>query len=225
MATTRKTIRYDEVNISEFDGVRYLHLGYTPWIQGAMRIARPWKLEIEYTRNMMMWQTQVIERELTTQYIVQLGLGAGSLTKYCYRTYPNACITAVELNPKVIAACRQFFRLMPNDSRLSVVQANANDWVNDTAHHNSVDVLQVDLYDAKAQGPVLDSIEFYQACRACLTPQGIMTVNLFSGLGTTGTTKKGGFNSSYTAINHVFEGLCSASSQTDEGNIVVMAWR
>jgi spermidine synthase len=225
MSTTPKKIRYDEVNISEFNGVRYLHLGYTPWIQGAMRIARPWKLEIEYTRNMMLWHTQAVERDLAIQHIVQLGLGAGSLTKHCYRTYPNARITVVELNPKVIAACHQFFKLMPSDSRLSIVQADAGEWVNHSRNHGTVDVLQIDLYDAKAQGPVLDTLEFYQACRACLSPHGMMTVNLFGHLGTTGTPKKGGFKDSYAAINTAFEGLCTASSQTDEGNIVVMAWK
>jgi len=30
-----------------------------------------------------------------------------------------------------------------------------------------------------ARGPVLDSAEFYSACAACLSPHGIMTVNLF----------------------------------------------
>ena len=39
--------------------------------------------------------------------------------------------------------------------------------------------LQVDLYDATARGPVLDSAEFYSACAACLAPHGVMTVNLF----------------------------------------------
>jgi hypothetical protein len=40
------------IDISEQAGVRYLHFGST-WIQGAMRIARPWNLELEYTREMM----------------------------------------------------------------------------------------------------------------------------------------------------------------------------
>lgn len=40
------------IEISEEAGVRYLHFG-TPWIQGAMRIARPWQLELDYTKEMM----------------------------------------------------------------------------------------------------------------------------------------------------------------------------
>jgi len=40
------------IDISEEAGVRTLHFG-SDWIQGAMRIARPWNLELEYTREMM----------------------------------------------------------------------------------------------------------------------------------------------------------------------------
>ena len=41
-----------EVTLSEHDGVRYLHLG-TPWVQGAMRIARPRAIELEYVQRML----------------------------------------------------------------------------------------------------------------------------------------------------------------------------
>ena len=41
------------IEISEERGVRYLHFG-SHWIQGAMRVARPWALELEYTRDMML---------------------------------------------------------------------------------------------------------------------------------------------------------------------------
>src|SRR3989338_3727443 len=40
------------IDIREEAGVRTLHFG-SEWIQGAMRIARPWNLELEYTREMM----------------------------------------------------------------------------------------------------------------------------------------------------------------------------
>jgi spermidine synthase len=222
MATQR--IRYDEVNLSEASGVRYLHLGHTPWVQGAMRVARPWKLEIEYTRDMMAWQHHAQERGLAVKHIVQLGLGAASLTKYCYREYPQARITAVEINPQVIAACRQFFKLPPNDARLNVVQANADIWVNNPKHHGLANVLQVDVYDAQARGPVLDSEAFYQACHACLAPQGVMTVNVFGG-DAQDTGKAGGFKQSYANISAAFAGLCTALPQVDAGNVVVMAWK
>ena len=40
------------IDISEEAGVRYLHFG-SDWIQGAMRIRKPYALELAYTREMM----------------------------------------------------------------------------------------------------------------------------------------------------------------------------
>jgi spermidine synthase len=71
------------------------------------------------------------------------------------------------------------FKLPPDDERLSVLEMDALDFVGDPANLGAFDVLQCDLYDATARGPVLDTPEFYQSCCACLAPGGIMTVNLF----------------------------------------------
>jgi spermidine synthase len=160
--------------ITEFEGVRSLHLG-TSWVQGAMRIAKPDAIELEYVQMMMMWMLFMDK----PRHIVQLGLGSAALTKFCYQRFPDARVTAVDLNPNVIAICQALFGLPPNDARLNVVEMNALDFVMDPANHGKVDVLQVDLYDEEARGPVLDTPEFYQACAACLTPGGIMTVNVF----------------------------------------------
>jgi spermidine synthase len=166
--------KFAPITLSEQDGVRYLHFG-TEWVQGAMRIRKPDWPELEYAQQMMAWMLFIDE----PQSIVQLGLGAGTLTKYCYRQFPQAAVTAVELNPSVIAICASMFKLPPGDERLHVLEMDAMDFVNDAANHDAYDVLQSDLYDATARGPVLDTPEFYQACNACLADHGIMTVNLF----------------------------------------------
>ena len=166
--------KFAPVTLSEQDGVRYLHFG-TEWVQGAMRIRKPDWPELEYAQQMMAWML-FIE---APQAIAQLGLGAATLTKFCYRQFPEASVTAVELNASVIGICASMFKLPAEDERLRVLEMDALDFVEDPAHHGAFDVLQCDLYDATARGPVLDTPEFYQACSACLAPQGIMTVNLF----------------------------------------------
>ncbi|MFT5644203.1 MAG: spermidine synthase [Janthinobacterium sp.] len=166
--------KYAAVTLSEQNNVRYLHFG-TEWVQGAMRLRKPDWLELEYAQQMMAWML-FIEQPLR---IAQLGLGSAALTKFCYRQFPMAQVCAVELNPTVIAICASMFKLPPNDERLNVIEMDALDFVNHDANHNTLDALQVDLYDATARGPVLDSADFYSACQACLTEHGIMTVNLF----------------------------------------------
>ncbi|HAT32252.1 MAG TPA: spermidine synthase [Janthinobacterium sp.] len=166
--------RYAPVTLSELNGVRYLHFG-TEWVQGAMRLRKPDWLELEYAQQMMAWMLWIPQ----PLRIAQLGLGTAALTKFCYRQFPGAQVCAVELNPSVITVCESMFKLPPNDERLSVLEMDALDFVNDAANHATLDALQVDLYDATARGPVLDSADFYTACANCLAPHGIMTVNLF----------------------------------------------
>ncbi|MBC3870941.1 spermine/spermidine synthase domain-containing protein [Undibacterium oligocarboniphilum] len=163
-----------EVTISEHLGVRSLHLS-SDAIQGSMRMAMPDQIELEYVQQMMMW---LLFRQ-EPRHVVQLGLGAAALTKFCYRQFPRSRVTAVELNPHVIHACHQHFRLPDNDERLQVLNMDALDFVHDTAQQGSIDVMQVDLYDAAAEAPALSSRAFYQACADCLTAEGILTVNLF----------------------------------------------
>lgn len=140
-----------------------------------MRIQDPYALEFEYIQQMMLWM--LFNR--SPAHIVQLGLGAASLTKFCYKHYPRSKITAIELNPAVIEICRSEFYLPQDDKRLSVIAMDAMEYVTNKANHSRIDILQVDLYDAQAEKPALDSPEFYQACADCLSPEGMMTVNLF----------------------------------------------
>ena len=165
-----------EATISESDGVRYLHLD-TPWVQGAMRIGAPRVLQLEYIQRMMAWMLWRPAEALAQGRAVQLGLGAAAITRFTHQVL-RMPTTVVELNPGVIAACRQWFHLPRDDARLQVVQGDTGRWI-EAAEPQSVQVLCVDLYDHEAAAPVLDDEAFYAACRAALADGGVMTVNLF----------------------------------------------
>lgn len=207
--------RYAPVTFSEEFGIRYLHFG-TAWVQGAMRIRKPFALELEYAQQMMIWLLWLSE----PKHVAQLGLGAAALTKFCWKYLPECQVTAVELNPDVIAAAYSMFKLpYPGtvDDRLQVLQANAMDYVTDPELVGSLDALQVDLYDATARGPVLDSPEFYQGCRDLLKPGGIMTINLF------------GDHDSYPKNIHRIEKAFGKHNvvslpEVHQGNVVVIAF-
>lgn len=162
------------VNILEFEGMRVMHFGTTA-VQGVMRIDQPNAIELEYVQQMMMW---LLFRDNAT-HIVQLGLGAAALTKFCYHYLAPARVTAVELNPDVIETCRNHFALPVNDERLRVLNMDAADYITDFSRRRSIDILQVDLYDAKAQRPALSSDAFYAACANSLSRTGMMTINLY----------------------------------------------
>jgi len=206
------SIELPEVSVSEYGDVRHLHLG-TPWIQGSMRVKEPFEIELEYVQRMMAWLLFVDPANVSKRYAVQLGLGAGAITKFCHKKL-RMQTTAIELNPQVIAVCRSWFKLPP----LQVVLADAAEEIRREGWENQVDALAVDLYDHEAAAPVLDSAEFYADCRALLTDDGCMTVNLFG--------RSSSYEKSLGKMAEAFgEDALWAFKPTREGNTVVLAQR
>ncbi len=209
-------VRLPEVNFSDHGDVRYLHLG-TEWVQGSMLLDKPFEIELEYVQRMMAWLLFFEPASVPKRHAMQLGLGAGALTKFCWRKL-RMKTTAIELNAQVIAACRIWFKLPPDDPRLSVILGDAAQVAAHEHWRGSVDALQVDLYDQEAAAPVLDSEQFYGDCRRLLTEDGCMTVNLFG--------RSSSYERSLRKIAGVFgAGAVWAFRPTREGNTIVLALR
>lgn len=205
-----------EVNFSDHGDIRYLHLG-TEWVQGSMRMDEPFDIHLEYVQRMMAWLLFVEPDTVARRHAMQLGLGAAALTKFCHKRL-RMKTTAIELNPQVIAACRLWFRLPRDDSRLSVILGDAAEVAAHGHWRGQVDALQVDLYDQQAAAPVLDSQSFYSDCRRLLGEDGCMTVNLFG--------RSSSFERSLARIQAAFgPGSTWAFRPTREGNTIVLALR
>ena len=205
-----------EVNFSDDGPLRHLHLG-SEWIQGSMLLDAPTALYHEYIQRMMAWLLFVEPDSVSRRQAMQLGLGAGSLTKFCHKEL-RMKTTAVELNPQVLVACRGWFKLPAENARLQVVLADAAVEIENVKWWGSIDALQVDLYDHEAATPVLDSLPFYASCRRLLTPEGSMTVNLFG--------RASSFVRSVEKISAAFGAdAVWAFKPTREGNTVVLAQR
>lgn len=194
--------------LSEESGVRYLHFG-SEWVQGAMRIARPDTLELEYQQQMMA-PLLFLPRP---RRILQLGLGAAALTKFCRRHLPGARIAAVELDPDVVAAARRWFELPDDDLRLQVIVDDALAYL-ERSGEARFDWLQADLYDGAARGPVHDHLPFYALCRRALTAPGVAAFNLFGRR----------FGPSFERIHAAFDGRAVALPAAAEGNRIVLAF-
>ncbi|SDV50938.1 class I SAM-dependent methyltransferase [Chitinasiproducens palmae] len=206
--------RFAPVTFSELGGVRFLHFG-SEWVQGAMRISRPDRIELEYAQQMMAWLL-FLDPPAADARVVQLGLGAAALTKFCYRAFPDSRVEAIELNPSVVVAARSMFALPPDDARLTVTEADAWDIVTAPERRGTIAALQVDVYDATARGPVLDSVAFYRACRQTLREPGMLTVNLF------------GDHDSYARnlrnLSQAFEGRVVVLPEVHDGNRIALAF-
>ena len=212
----KRTQSLPEVNFSDEGPLRHLHLG-TEWIQGSMLMDAPTVLFHEYIQRMMAWLLFVEPSTVTKRQDMQLGLGAGSLTKFCHKELRMKTV-AIELNPQVLAACRGWFKLSADNTRMQVVLNDAAQEIENPKWWGTVDALQVDLYDHEAAAPVLDSLPFYNHCRRLLTPEGCMTVNLFG--------RASSFARSVEKISAAFgKDTVWTFKPTREGNTVVLAQR
>ncbi len=200
----------NSILISEKAGVRYLHFS-SEWIQGAMRIQRPNALELSYTREMM---AGLLLRETPwPKNALLIGLGAGSLAKFIYHKLPETTITVVEIDPQVEIIARLHFKLPADPTRLRVVIADGAQFLLKGDTH--FDYILVDGFDKDGRAGVLDTLPFYQACRARLSSNGLLAVNLL------GRSK--GFEASAKRIASAFEGRSLVFPSCDSGNTIAFA--
>jgi spermidine synthase len=198
------------IEISEEKGVRYLHFG-SPWVQGAMRIARPWALELEYTRQMMM-PLALRDDPHWPESVLQLGLGAASLTRFLYRHRPRARITVIELLPEVAAAARQYFRLPDDPDRVRVHIGEGHDYL--AGSERRFDLILVDAFDDKGRSGMIDSVPFYTNCRERLRRHGIASFNFLA--------RSRGAAPAIARIREAFGERVWVLPQTEAGNIVAL---
>jgi spermidine synthase len=162
------------IETSEEAGVRYLHFG-SEWVQGAMRIARPYALELEYTREMMACLILRPDGDWP-QRIVQIGLGAASITKFWQRYRADVQQTIVEINADVVNMAKQSFKF--NDAGIDIQIADGVAWMAEN-WRDKTDCIMVDGYDQNARFGELGSVAFYKSCRARLSKRGLLVLNLF----------------------------------------------
>jgi spermidine synthase len=156
--------------VVEGRGARSLHFAIGE-IQSRMREGEPDTLDIAYTRTMMGCLLFLPD----PRRIAMIGLGGGSLAKFCHRHLPRARIEVAEINPHVVAL-RETFQVPPDGPRFQVVVADGARWVRHLAAR--FDLLLVDGFDRDGMPDSLATQRFCDDCRAALQPGGILVLNL-----------------------------------------------
>ena len=145
-------------------------------VQSEMCLARPDHLVLAYVRAIMMFALFVPR----PRHIVMVGLGGGSLAKFCHRHFPDSRITVLEVRADVIAL-REQFCVPPDDARLRVIHADARAWIGSAAaRRDPADVIIVDGFDEAGLPPALMDARFYANCRRLLVDGGVLVANIFS---------------------------------------------
>ena len=178
--------------------------------QSCMSLRAPDRLTLGYTRTMMGF----LLLQPAPRHICMIGLGGGSLAKYCYRHLPEVEITAVEVDPEVIAL-RDVFRIPADDARFRVVLADGADYIRNEGV--AADAILVDAYVSGGIAGQCADIAFFSACRERLSETGVLAMNFTDdepALDLYVERLKSVFGSSYTVVR------CA-----DDSNFVAFAWK
>jgi len=140
--------------------------------QSAMLLSDPDALIAQYTRKMMAF----LLFNPSPQHIVMIGLGGGSLAKFCYRHLPLSRITVVEISADVIAL-REEFCIPKDDERFRVIHDDGARFVEQLTER--IDVLLIDAFDADGIALSLAKSDFFARAARQLTDNGILVMNFW----------------------------------------------
>ena len=188
---------------------RYLYFNVR-LMQSEMTLKSPHDLALRYTQKMMGF----LLFHPRPKRIALIGLGGGSIVKFCHRRLPGVQITAVELDPDVIALRDAFF-VPPDDERLQIIEGDGAAFIEHT--EKGIDALLVDAFDRTGFAPALANREFFENAYAKLSGNGVLVVNL------------AGDKESYAGLigeaMHVFDDQVIVISVPDDGNHILYAFK
>ncbi|MEN3373678.1 spermidine synthase-like protein [Dechloromonas sp. ZS-1] len=200
---------YAKPFVVEDDKRRYLYFN-TRLMQSAMRLADPNALDLAYTQQMMSFLLFLPH----PRRIVLIGLGGGSLMKFCATRLPSVDFTAVEISPDVIAF-RDLFQLPPDDTRLRILEADGAAYMQDV--EKGFDVVLVDAFDEHGFAPPLANRAFLDSIFSKLSGNGVLVINL------------AGEKESYAGLiglaMDAFDEQVIVFSVPEDGNHILLAFR
>jgi spermidine synthase len=197
----------DKPGVHEDGGVRCLRFNGGV-VQSSMRVSEPFELDLSYTRTMMGFLLFNAE----PRHILIVGLGGGSLSKYCHRRFPQARITTLEINPDVIAL-RDEFLVPQDDERFQIVPIDASEYL--ARNDIQADVILLDGYDAAGLPECLCAEPFYSHCWRALSAQGVLVANLWDGAPNRGVY--------LNRLRGIFDGRVWWSKPHASNNLIVFA--
>ncbi len=179
-------------------------------VQSRMDLRDPDALQLEYTRIMMGFVLHVP----SPRTMAMVGLGGGSLAKFCHRHLPHAHMAVIEIDADVIAM-RETFAVPPDGPRLYVHHADAADFMRHC--ESEFDVILADGFDQHGLSPQLGTTRFFEDCRQALTPAGMLVANLHG--------CDDGYATVLGRIEQVFDGCAVEVTCSRSSNRIVFAAR
>ena len=182
----------------------------TTAVQSAMHLDDPTALIAAYTRKMMAFLLFMP----APRHVLMIGLGGGSLAKFCYRYLPSTRISVVEISAEVIAL-REEFAIPPDDERFEIIHDDGATFLANA--HVRPDIILVDAFDEFGVAPSLASSEFYELATRCLTPDGLLVMNL--------SGQKSRYVAHIEYLRAAFPGVIRVVPVNGDDNVLLFAFR
>lgn len=140
--------------------------------QSVMWLQEPNALVTDYTRKMMAF----LLLNPAPRSILMLGLGGGSLAKFCYHRLPQTRITVAEVNADILAL-REEFQIPRDNERFSVVHADGAQYI--AQDRGPFDAVLIDAFDPVGISESLPSQRFFARAAERMTNNGVLVMNFW----------------------------------------------
>jgi spermidine synthase len=162
------------VLVTDEGHLRSLRFG-TDERQSCIDLQAPWKLQLAYTQ----WMATALLLHPNPEQFLLFGLGGCALPHFIGHHHPEARIDVVEKEAQVIQLAHSYFKL-PTSETLRIIHQDAVAFL-ETAQTLGYHVAFLDIFGPGAMAPALFAADLYRSILACLTPDGVLVVNLWNG--------------------------------------------
>lgn len=109
--------------------------------------------------------------------ILVLGVGGGTVIELLAKRFPNAIITAVDIDSTMIMIAKKFFGIHKHPN-IRLVRADANTFVNQSGKKGELfDIVVVDLFIGPKIPEFVSSTPFLKNLHAIVRPGGCLVIN------------------------------------------------
>ena len=178
-------------------------------VQSSMRVDDPNALVAPYTRKMMAF---LLFRP-APRHVLMIGLGGGSLAKFCYHHLPRTRVSVVEISTDVIAL-RDHFAIPRDDERFEVIHDDGATFLEKSSM--TPDVVLIDAFDDVGVSPSLASPDFYKEMSRRMMPGGVLVMNL--------SGRRSRYAAHVQGVQRAFPGLVRLVPVDGEDNLLLFAF-
>jgi spermidine synthase len=119
------------------------------------------------------WKTGIdyhLPKNFKPKSILFLGLGGGSNVIYAHQKFPDAKLTAIEIDPQMVEIANNFYELNKKVPKLEIVIADALDFINklalDDPRSTIYDLVLVDCFVGKYIPKKLEDLDFIDGVKS-----------------------------------------------------------